>query len=437
MDRVSKTKQQLLRENKELKIRLAESEDTLEAIRTDAVDALVVSDQHDEKIFTLQSIDYSYRVMAENMNEGAIILDNEGIIVFANKAFSDLMGREMSTLVGARIRDFLSSSLPGGLSAFLKECTVGSCRGEFSIAGPRGGAIPVSISGTNFKISGRRNLCLIIHDLRERKEAEARLRNAHEEVERKVVDRTLELGQSEKALQHNVIQLSEANKELGSFNLSVSHDLRNPLHAMVSCISVLSRNKEDMDEDKRKAIDFIKQMTERMSQVIKDLLSLSSISRKDMRSDTVALSSMAQELITEIRASTPGHDAEVIIMPGLTANADEGLARILLENLLRNAWKFSSKRARARIEFGSTLVKGHPVYFVRDNGAGFDMASAGLMFEPFKRFHSRENFPGTGIGLSIVKRIVEKHGGTIWAESKPGEGATFYFTFFTDNKACV
>jgi PAS domain S-box-containing protein len=551
MDGISKTKQQLLQENRDLTIRLAESEDILEAIRTGAVDALVVSDAQGEKIFTLQSADYSYRVMAESMNEGAVTIDKKGIIVFTNKAFADLAQRKMPILVGARFRDFVSRSHHRRFTAFLKECASRPRRAQFSIAGSRGAAIPVSISGTNFEIGGKRSVSLIVSDLRERKEAEQKLRDAYAQVERKVVERTVELHQSReefrtlsenspdsierfgtdlrnlyvnsvaskiygmditgktwreagfpqdfiafweerfnsvihtgkvenvesryqspdgadyvlsstiapefdddgnmrsvlivsrditeskrvaKALLHNIRQLSEANKDLGSFSLSVMHDLRNPLQAIVSCLSVLSVCKKEINEDEQIAIEYINTMTERISQVIKDLVSLSHISMMDLRSATVELSAVAHDLINEIQASDPRHEVEVIIMPGITAGADKNLVRILLDNLLRNAWKFSSKSDPARIEFGTTLVKEQLVYFVRDNGVGFDMASAGLMFEPFTRFHSRKEFSGSGIGLSMVKRIVQRHGGAIWADSAPGKGATFYFTLASDDR---
>ena len=421
MDRVSQSKQQLLSENEALKNRLAESEETLEAIRTGAVDALVVSDKQGERIFTLQSSDYSFRVMAENMNEGAVVLNNDGIVVFANNVFAGLAKREMSTIVGTPINDHLTSSPRRALSAFLQKCTDRPCRGEFFILRPQSGAIPVVISGTSFAISGRRNICLIAGDLREHKEAERKLRTAYDEVEKKVVERTQEL-------QSSVQQLCAANRELGSFNLSVAHDLRNPLQAILSCVSVLSGSKTYVAKDEQIAIGCIRQMTERMSMTLHDLLSLSRISGKDMQATVVLLSVMAQHLIEAMKASNPQQEAEVIIMPGLTAWADERLTRILLENLLLNAWKFSSKCLRARIEFGATHHKDQQVYFVRDNGVGFDMAAAGLMFEPFKQFHSRDEFPGAGIGLAIVKRIVQRHGGCVWAESEPGKGATFYFT---------
>ena len=197
MGRDSKTKHEFELENEELKHRLSECEDTLEAIRTGAVDALVVSDAQGEKIFSLQSVDYSYRVMAENMNEGAVTLDRNGVIVFSNRAFADLVGREMSSIVGAPFCDFLSDSSRNGFSSFLTESIVRPRREEFTIVRTHGATITVSISGTMFKVNGIENVCLIIHDLTEREIAERKLRNAYEEVEQKVLERTAELRESE------------------------------------------------------------------------------------------------------------------------------------------------------------------------------------------------------------------------------------------------
>jgi len=241
------------------------------------------------------------------------------------------------------------------------------------------------------------------------------------------------LSQSKTILGRLNKELSCANKELESFSYSAAHDLRNPLNSIASCVAVLSRTKKGMDGDALKAIDYIKQTTGRMSQIINDLLALSHISRTDLRPAPVLLSTIALDFMNALRASNPRNVAEVIIMPELTASADEGLARILLENLLGNAWKFSSKNDLPRIEFGMMQTGGKSVFFVRDNGVGFDMSTAKQMFEPFKRLHSQKEFPGSGVGLAIVNRIVERHGGAIWAESEPGKGATFYFTLQFQN----
>jgi two-component system CheB/CheR fusion protein len=225
----SKTKHELLLENDELKNRLSECEDTLEAIRTGAVDALVISDAQGEKIFSLQSTDYSYRVMVENMNEGTVTLNGDGIIIFANKAFSDLIGREMGTLVGARFSDFLSKDLHNDISSFIKKCVTRPSRGELSLAGAQSGVIPVSISCTNFNISGRRNVCLIIGDLRERNEAGQKLRVAYTEVEKKVVERNetiqeLHLHQEELSAQNEALREAQALTEQSRSRFSDLYD---------------------------------------------------------------------------------------------------------------------------------------------------------------------------------------------------------------------
>ena len=194
MAKDTKTKHQLLSEMEELKSRLAECEDTLEAIHTGAVDAFVISDGEGEKVFSLQSVDYNYRVMAENMNEGAVTLDKNGIVVFANKVFADLTGGDLAAMVGTPFRGFLIGPLQDRFSGFFTECLLRPCRDEFTLACAQGKTLPVLISGTAYAIDETtKNVCLIISDLTERKTAEAKLLAAYEEVERKVIERTAEL----------------------------------------------------------------------------------------------------------------------------------------------------------------------------------------------------------------------------------------------------
>jgi len=433
MNSISKTKQQLLQENRELKNRLAESEDTLEAIRSGAVDALVVSGVQGERIFTLQSADYSYRVMAENMNEGAIILDNEGVIVFANKAFSDVVGREMSTLIGTRFDDFLSGPLHDGFSTFLKKCTVGSCRSEFSLAREQGGAVPISLSGTNFKINGKQNVCLIISDLSERKKAETRLLNAYQEVEQKVVERTLELRQREEELMQRANDLAAANTELKTFSYSISHDLRAPLRAMKSFSSILLADFSDtLDAVGKDLLIRINSAADKMDELIDDMLSLSKISRQEMNLQQIDMSAIAGVVVNELRQAEPERKADMVIAQELKATGDARLIRVALSNLFGNAWKYTNKTPVAQIEFGAMEKAGKKVYFIRDNGVGFDMAQSHKLFTPFLRLHSENEFPGTGIGLAIVNRVIQRHGGCIWGKSEIGKGATFCFTLCSD-----
>jgi light-regulated signal transduction histidine kinase (bacteriophytochrome) len=165
-----------------------------------------------------------------------------------------------------------------------------------------------------------------------------------------------------------------------------------------------------------------------MAQLIDDMLSLSRVTRSEMKRKTVDLSALAQTAVAELKERQPERQVKFIITEGLTANGDAQLLGIVLENLLGNAWKFTSKRTHPKIEFGITQHKGKAAYFVRDNGVGFDMAYVGKLFGAFQRLHSSTEFPGTGIGLATVQRIIHRHGGRVWAEGTWGQGATFYFT---------
>jgi light-regulated signal transduction histidine kinase (bacteriophytochrome) len=166
----------------------------------------------------------------------------------------------------------------------------------------------------------------------------------------------------------------------------------------------------------------------RMGRLIEDLLDLSRISRREIRVGPVDLSVLARGVVEELQAGEPGRKAEWDIAPGIRASGDAGLLRVALQNLIGNAWKYSAKREATRIQFGVVEHDGHPAYFVRDNGAGFDMAYSDRLFGPFQRLHTSQEFPGTGIGLATVARIVHRHGGEVWAEGKVDEGACFYFT---------
>jgi light-regulated signal transduction histidine kinase (bacteriophytochrome) len=168
--------------------------------------------------------------------------------------------------------------------------------------------------------------------------------------------------------------------------------------------------------------------THRMAELIDDLLQLSRITRTEMRRALVDLSVLAQDVAEELRRTDPERQMELVIEPGLVAQADGHLMRVVLENLLDNAWKFTNKQPATRIEFGRTMQEGAPAYFVRDNGAGFDRAYAHKLFGAFQRLHSAAEFPGTGIGLATVQRVIHRHGGQVWAEGEKGRGATFYFT---------
>lgn len=225
------------------------------------------------------------------------------------------------------------------------------------------------------------------------------------------------------------IALKLANRELEAFSYSVAHDLRAPLRGMNGFAHVLLETyKDKLDADGQDWLREILLNAQKMGDLIDGLLSLGRVTRSELRPERVDLSAMARETVDRLRAFEPRRVVDAAIADNLTADVDLRLARTLFENLLGNAWKFTANVGAASVAFGSTDVGGSPAYFVRDNGAGFDMAFAGKLFAPFQRLHTVDEFPGTGIGLATVQRIVHRHGGRIWAEGAVGEGATFDFT---------
>lgn len=223
-------------------------------------------------------------------------------------------------------------------------------------------------------------------------------------------------------------RLEGAMRELEQFSHAVSHDLRTPLRSMEGFSRALRKKYADsLDEEGDHYLQRIQEGSRRMGELIDELLTLSRIQREDMALEQVDVSRLASGIAAELREAQPGRDVEIQIEPGLEARGDPKLLRIALRNLISNAWKFTRDCSAARIEVGAMETDSGRAIYVRDNGAGFDMKLADKLFVPFQRLHPDSEFPGHGIGLATVQRIVHKHGGAVWAESVKGEGSTFYF----------
>ena len=233
----------------------------------------------------------------------------------------------------------------------------------------------------------------------------------------------------EENVEQRTAQLTAANRELEAFAYSVSHDLRAPLRSIDGFSKALLDDYLDkLDAEGRDHLKRIRKASQRMGQLIDDLLKLSRLTRGDMLIEQVDLSAMAREIAGNLQAADPARPVRVTVQDGVTGAGDRKMLRVVLENLLGNAWKYTTKQPQPRILFGMAGNGPSRAFFIKDNGAGFDMHYVQKLFGVFQRLHSDAEFPGTGIGLATVQRIVHRHGGTVWAEGEVGKGATFYFT---------
>ena len=342
----------------------------------------------------------------------------DDLVVRGNRRAEELFGFEAGGLAGQRIDVVFPDAAAG--EAMRSRAAAGDpaavCTDELQLKRRDGSLFWAFLNVRPLDAADARGGTVwMFLDVTERRRAQAELTRLNAELEQRVRERTAEL--------------IAANEELEAFSYSVSHDLTAPLRG----IDGFSRMLEDdclarTDERARGYVARIRAGIVRMQQLIDDLLALSQVTRSKLKHEPVDLSAIGEQITTELRQVQPQRQVEVCIAAGLTATGDANLLRIALENLLRNAWKFTSRQAPASIQLGVLPSNGKAVYFVRDNGAGFDMRYAAKLFGAFQRMHRASDFEGTGIGLAIVNRIIQRHGGRIWAEAEPNQGATFFFT---------
>jgi PAS domain S-box-containing protein len=345
---------------------------------------------------------------------GICRLDPEGRVLTWNEGAEKIMGFSKEEILG----QFCARLIPREPSQCVtaeEELKIARTQGRFEDEGWRlrkdhsrfwASVLITPIYRENGELLG---YAKVVRDLTERKRAEEELRRVADD------------------LREQTRQLQVVNKELEAFSYSVSHDLRSPLRSLDGYSQALLEDYSDrLDEKGRHYLDRIRQGSQNMAHLIDNLLNLARMSRVELQFSEADLSAMATEVANEFREDEPERHVEFRIEPGLKAMGDARLLRNLLQNLFDNAWKFTQGQDPAMIEFGSRQEAGRTVYFVRDNGVGFDMAYSDKLFGAFQRLHGLE-FPGTGIGLATAQRILTRHGGRIWAESKPGEGAVFYF----------
>jgi len=362
----------------------------------------------------LQTSEEKYAVLMEHANDAILVLDRSGTVLEVNRQAERLVGAPRLEIIGIPIGGIFDFG-EGRLPALPAE---GSVRLDEIPVRQRSGSTPqqwVDLSAAGIQIDGGERVVLAIaRDVSERKRAADAVRELNEELERRVNERTTELESS--------------NRELEAFSYSVAHDLRAPLRSIIGYSQILEQEAATrLEGEERQHLASIVSATRRMSQLINDLLALSRVTRGEMARQAVNLSAIVSEIEGSLREADPQRRVSISIEPEVMADADPRLIRLALENLIGNSWKFTGKREQATIEFGVDRARRPRVYYVRDNGAGFDMKHASQLFEAFQRLHV-DDFDGTGIGLAIVQRVMMRHGGRAWAESAPDQGATFYFT---------
>jgi PAS domain S-box-containing protein len=540
-------KAELESENNLLRSRLEELEETLNAIRTGAVDAVVVGGSEGDRIFTLSGAEHPYRIMVETMGEGAVTLNSDGLILFANSSFSELLGSPLEKIIGSPINEYITPRDRKEFQARMRP-GVRNSRLETELTARDNAKTPVYVSISAMDYEGELGFSVVINDLThqkneelvrrhadklqaeiaERKKAEEKLRNSErrlkvffesdmvgtmywnmdgqitdandkflrmtgysrEDLKAGLLDWSkmtppgyedkdeFALGeleatgsdtpyekeyirkdgtripiiigaamlddrrhegvafvldisirkQAEEEMKKWTEQLEAANSELESFSYTLSHDLRAPLRAIDGFSEMLLKETGGrLDPESVRKLNVIRSNTEKMNKFIDDILNYSRTGRAAVSRAAIDMRSLFMEVWKELKEGNPGRSMELKIGNIPPASGDRLLIRQVLSNLLGNAVKFTRIREHAIIEVSGSASKNYNTYSIKDNGVGFDMRYYNKLFEIFRRLHAEKDFEGTGVGLAIVKKIVHKHGGSIWAEGKPGEGAKFCF----------
>jgi PAS domain S-box-containing protein len=361
----------------------------------------------------LRESEERFRRLSQGSSEGIAIHD-QGKIIDANPALATLSGYDIPELIGMNGLDLISPEFRD----IVRHNIESAAEQPLQVNGLRkdGSTVPIEFLARTLHY-GKQDLRVVVaRDITERLQREEEIRKLNEDLERRVRERTA--------------QLEAANRELEAFSYSVSHDLRAPLRVIDGFShALIDEHSKDLGDNGLRYLSRVRDSAQRMGQLIDDLLKLSLVTRSGMQWKRIDLSAIAKGVLAQCRASQPDREVAATVQGGLVTEGDDHLLQVAMENLIGNAWKYTGKKDDAIIAVGAIQAgEGDTIFYVRDNGVGFDMQYADKLFGPFQRLHAAAEFPGTGIGLASVQRIILRHGGRIWAEAEEGKGATFFFT---------
>ncbi len=410
MSEADKTIQELLVENRRLTLRLQEAEETLEAIRKGQIDAVIVSGPQGEEVYTLEGHNRAYRVLFESMNEGAAIIGLDGTVLFCNSMLSKMLRIPMEKILGKSMACFIHEPDAGIFESFLEPDLATDTNKELNLKAEDGTLVPVLVSANPFIIEGPNSICLFMTDLTKRKEAEQELKET-------------------------LADLVRSNRDLEQFAYVASHDLQEPLRTVASGLQMLQdRNKGKLGEDSDRLIDYTVDAAVRMKALIEDLLAYSRLSTRIRPIETVDMTEILNRSIVNLRSLIAEKGTKVTYDDMPTVKGDSSALSQVFQNLIGNAVKFGPAES-PQVHVSARKNGSEWIFSVKDNGIGIQAEHFDRIFVIFQQLSKKGSFHGTGMGLAIVKRIVESHRGRVWVESKVGEGSTFYFTISSGTAA--
>jgi PAS domain S-box-containing protein len=413
----------LRKELDELRFQLDEANDTIDAIRTGKVDALVLDDGNGHEIYTLKTADLPYRVFIEKMSEGAVTLNEEGFILYANSRFAKMVGKELTNVIGTYLKELIVEQFIPRFEDILVNCLDEDCKEEMALLG-NDGNLPVQLSLTSVQLEGKRTWSIFVTDLTMQK----KLRRQLEENNRQLQDL------------NNALEIS--NNDLVQFASVASHDLQEPLRKIQIFSSLLQNNKTNFSlEDYELYVSKILKSAARMRTLIEDVLNYSKLSANENILEQLDLNEIVHEVLEDFELMIDEKFANISIGHLPIVQGNKGQIRQVFQNILSNALKFSKKGNIPIIEISSQRILGksfdsepdengnYCLVYIKDNGIGFDVKYQKNIFALFERLNSKDSYEGTGIGLAITKRIMEKHNGLVKAEGELGQGARFILLF--------